>query len=775
MRESIKFGVLMATMILTLILPGCGGGDDPTVPLTPDPVGATGYTLAPATTVIPVVNRQDILGFDPATGTLTVAESSVYAGQLQAGDIIIGQNETTAPSGFLRRVTNKALTGGDAVLQTQPAPLTEAFQTLAISDSLQLRRSQITDSTLLNGTTLTPGVADEVFSLNLDLVFHDADGDTGTPGDRIRVSGTYAFTGRLFTDIRLANSQVTTFRTSLATERSADLTLQAGTRRTFPAELDLVLAEFTLAPLSYLDVLWLSPTVTVTAHIDGDLGVTFESDLSYSETARIGFAQEAGDLFLVRDNTLDFTFVPPEFSEELAFETGVALDTHCQLYGAAGPRFDTGTTLYFQAAFNPDPCLDVLDFGLQATAEAGVDLDHTAVPVDFSRTFQLYDHSVGDWVFPLSGWGTLTLDPNPDEIQASWWVTGPCDFSQQGAGDGTLSQLMPGRYEVCWLYVVGYEEPLCESVDVPEDGTVGVTGLYQEESGPGGGYVSIPPRHHAVPVTYLMGGKEADDETPHEVTLTRRFEMSENEISNGQFIEILQWALDQGHVTVADTVVVDALDGSTEVLVNLDNQFGELAFADGVFYTLLPERPVQLATWYGAVAYCDWLSLRAGLARAYNHASWTCNGGDPYAAAGFRLPTEAEWEFACRAGTTSHFYTGGCLNSLTQANYNGWEPMGNCLDGPYPGGLVEIGRYPANDWGLYDMHGNIWEWCNDWYADYEGLALDPTGPATGTLRVLRSGYWNYSGMDCRSAARDHADPSLEYDDTGGIRPVRTLN
>jgi formylglycine-generating enzyme len=128
------------------------------------------------------------------------------------------------------------------------------------------------------------------------------------------------------------------------------------------------------------------------------------------------------------------------------------------------------------------------------------------------------------------------------------------------------------------------------------------------------------------------------------------------------------------------------------------------------------------------------------------------SGGD------FRLPTEAEWEYACRAGTTTPFNTGRCLNA-DQANYVGNNPVSGCSKGEYRERTVKVGSFAPNAWGLYDMHGNVWEWCQDWYGDYpSGSVTDPTGPSSGSFRVLRGGSWNYFAVDCRSANRPWVDP-----------------
>ncbi len=129
---------------------------------------------------------------------------------------------------------------------------------------------------------------------------------------------------------------------------------------------------------------------------------------------------------------------------------------------------------------------------------------------------------------------------------------------------------------------------------------------------------------------------------------------------------------------------------------------------------------------------------------------------------GCRLPTEAEWEYACRAGTDAHFNTGICLNS-DQANYGGNYPMEWCTKGEYRGKTMPVGSFAPNAWGLYDMHGNVWEWCGDWYGDYSSSAqTNPKGPSSGSYRVIRGGCWDSYARYCRSAFRSYYTPDFRY-------------
>jgi uncharacterized protein (TIGR02996 family) len=158
-----------------------------------------------------------------------------------------------------------------------------------------------------------------------------------------------------------------------------------------------------------------------------------------------------------------------------------------------------------------------------------------------------------------------------------------------------------------------------------------------------------------------------------------------------------------------------------------------------------PAHPVEEVSWDQAVEFCRKLSTRAK----------EKSSGREY-----RLPTEAEWEYACRGGSASStpFHFGDSLSS-TQANFHGHYPYGVEVRGRFLRHTTPVGSYNPNAFGLCDMHGNVWEWCQDWYGRYPRKpAKDPTGPASGARRVLRGGTWGSCGEDCRSARRLHGEP-----------------
>ena len=147
-------------------------------------------------------------------------------------------------------------------------------------------------------------------------------------------------------------------------------------------------------------------------------------------------------------------------------------------------------------------------------------------------------------------------------------------------------------------------------------------------------------------------------------------------------------------------------------------------------------RPVINVSWHNARDYCKWLSNQTG-----------CD---------YRLPSEAEWEYACRAGTQTPYFFGSKLEG-NKANFDG-----------NVGKTTPVGDYPANAFGLYDMHGNVWEWCEDaWHKNYHGAPVDGSAWLDGSnRRVLRGGSWFSNGGDCRSAYRNSFDPSYRIIDIG---------
>ncbi len=240
-------------------------------------------------------------------------------------------------------------------------------------------------------------------------------------------------------------------------------------------------------------------------------------------------------------------------------------------------------------------------------------------------------------------------------------------------------------------------------------------------------------------------------ETQHQVKVSD-FCMGKYEVTVGEFRKFVEATNYKTDAENGDGSYV--FDGTTLQKKPLIN------WRYGVSGSVRPQseenHPVVHVSWNDAVEYCRWLSEKTGKS--------------------YRLPTEAEWEYACRAGSLSPFNTGENLTT-NQANYNGNYPYNNNPKGVYRQNTVVVNSFAPNAWGLYNMHGNVWEWCSDWYGGtyYDecksnGTVINPVGPAIGSLRVIRGGSWSNPAEFCRSASRRIIPPGYR-DNFVGFRLV----
>lgn len=187
---------------------------------------------------------------------------------------------------------------------------------------------------------------------------------------------------------------------------------------------------------------------------------------------------------------------------------------------------------------------------------------------------------------------------------------------------------------------------------------------------------------------------------------------------------------------------------------------------EGYFVNYL-NYPVVGVTWYDAVRYCNWLSEKLGYSTCYDTTNWSYNPTKN----GYHLPTEAQWEKAARGGLDKKKFPWGDENPGTRCNYQSYQglfvaEMANFSNGR---GTLAVGKFQPNGFKLYDMAGNIFEWCNDWYQEdyYSGSpAENPTGPNAGTEKVIRGGAWNRSEPQLQCAYRDKKLPTTQRYDIG---------
>ena len=283
------------------------------------------------------------------------------------------------------------------------------------------------------------------------------------------------------------------------------------------------------------------------------------------------------------------------------------------------------------------------------------------------------------------------------------------------------------------------------------------------------------------PVPFLMGSSLSEigrdsDEYQHSVTLEYAFEMQATEETQ------LRWVYMMGHNPSRFQKEEHCSDTYKEIEIK------------GHKVSLCPTHPVERVSWWSVVVYANRLSEFRGLAPVYDlsdiefegtaaegtlkatYGELRINAPDDniYNTKGFRLPTEAEWEYAARGGTTTAFGLGENI-SMDMANYNGRYPYRDAAEGIYRKQTVSVlSLSSSNGFGFSHMHGNVWEWAHDWYDldYYHSPEKNPLGPLGGSKRIFRGGSWFYDAVDLRSASRNHGRPGFRRGDVG-FRLLRT--
>jgi formylglycine-generating enzyme required for sulfatase activity len=326
------------------------------------------------------------------------------------------------------------------------------------------------------------------------------------------------------------------------------------------------------------------------------------------------------------------------------------------------------------------------------------------------------------------------------------YITGTdTDMSTVTGSDGsyTFTDLPEGAYEIMPSRVGYTFEPTSRTIEIGADTSIDDFDATETDGGGGGDphdiegitFVTIPGG------TFLMGDLEGDGydwEKPVHVVTVSGFEMGIYEVTNARYAKYLTDALASGDITSTSSHVKGASGiWSGKEYIYLGSQYCQISYNYGTFTvdSGMEDRPVVEITWYGAKAF----------AMTY----------------GFDLPTEAEWEYACRGGLQLMYGTDDGTLSSAKVNYGGNVSYAS-----------DVGSYPHNPFGIHDMSGNVWEWCHDWHGIYpDDSVTDPSGVLSGTFREVRGGSWGSSANYCRSSGRYFGNPEFSYSFLG-FRVVR---
>ncbi|MGC6427230.1 MAG: formylglycine-generating enzyme family protein [Akkermansiaceae bacterium] len=239
--------------------------------------------------------------------------------------------------------------------------------------------------------------------------------------------------------------------------------------------------------------------------------------------------------------------------------------------------------------------------------------------------------------------------------------------------------------------------------------------------------------------TFLMGSPESEkghqsDEKQRKVSISKTFFMSATEVTQKQWIDLMETTFED---------LINQQRGPAGRGAKLSSKVSAIG----------DQQPMCYVNWADAMAFCKKLTEK-------EHESGALPKDMKYS-----LPTEAQWEYACRGGTSSVFSNGNVLTS-EMANFYGKMPYGTKELGEYREKTTKVASFSPNAWGLFDMHGNVYEWCSDWYEESPTSTADPIGPEEGDGRVIRGGAWDRKASSCRSAYRYSRDPNRRAHNIG---------
>lgn len=647
--------------------------------------------------------------------TVTFSASTPELDFMEAGDIIAIGITSETPEGLLRKVTSISTSGGSVILQTGPASLEEAIT----NGSLDISRSISQVDT------------------NLDnLVLYDADGSEGTTNDQAVLDGTVSTTIDITFNLEIAGGELDQLDNTCAVELEESLDLNTTTAATGINASQNAAIYSSFEPEEYLIGIFpvvLTPEMIITANMYGAISAGISSDITVESSINTGFEYSGGTFSNVGTHSTTFTNNQPELTTDCNIKAGAGYIIYLKVYGEDGSYHYAGSYLDLEADITAEPWWEL--YGTLEASSNNAMLIYTGVneKEDFDDLID-YRTELDQAYINQAPTACFSVDPTSGNTNSFFMFDASCSNDTE---DGTNLEYRwdldnDGTWDVSWTTTATHE--------------------YQ----------------YSTADTYTIVLEVRDSEGKTDST-TIDLDVAEGgtvdqgvmtQIPAGDFVMGDTFGEIDSSTLPTRTVYLDAYwIGVHEVTFDNYDDFCEATGRtkpDNINGLPRSGRPVINISWEDAAGYCNWLSRQKGLTECYDDVTWECD----FTADGYRLPTEAEWE---KAAAHDPGLTGNKKRRYPWGDTWSCSLLNSLQCGP--GQPVVVWNYPsgASYYGLYNMAGNVAEWCNDyWSANYQGLPNpddNPTGPSTGSKRLLRGGHWSSNSTECLSAFRSGVNPS----------------
>ncbi|HIJ72910.1 MAG TPA: SUMF1/EgtB/PvdO family nonheme iron enzyme [Candidatus Hydrogenedentes bacterium] len=691
---------------------------------------------------------------------------------IHPGDVLVGTQE----GGYLRRVLSVTQNGQLVVVTTEPASLVEVLKEAHLSHTIRFSGDDFAGAAKEQGT-----------AVSLDGVLLGSEDSF-----LVALSGAIDFAPEVELEAQISHSSLEYFRAAAVGPFALDVDMVVSSAAGALASEETVLLttqktfEFMAGPIPVMGTADLSYEVHVAGEIDGEtlLNAGFDTVNSIA----FGGEYEFEDWRDIDEISLTFNGHAVVWEPIAGLDVAVSVIPKIEItfYDLNGPWMALTAFTDIQE--------QVEAFGVQREIAAGqstsIDMEVGAIDSlvagaswDAEGARQIIYAWSNEFPAPdlFVGAGSVTLTPSAPSVSVSVTNVGTGILSWTAFSNDPGVSVFPDS-------VLGNSaEATIEATDFSQSYSALVTFTNTEDDsdwevvnvnvvGDIGPDEETPVAMVRVPGGWFeMGQREDESGTIHELprhdVYLDSYDIGKYEVTNAAYARVLNWALANGYLENSAGEEYSGLDvfAFGERLLQILTSTCQIRFSDGQFIVEsrdgvdMSDHPVVDVSWYGAAAFCNWLSEMNGLTPCYNLSDWHRISPLPE---GFRLPTEAEWERAAAWGT-KHWIYGFQSDTIDGArcNYDSANPLSLGTE-PF---TTEVGYFNGSNAntvdssspvGCYDMSGNAWEWCHDWYGDYtEETLINPAGPDSGSNRVVRGGSWYHSADNARTAFRPPYSPA----------------